>query len=168
MSLKQGIRIAALIVLPHAFLFSAFANAQDKAFDEKKLKAISTQFITALEEKNLRVVKKYLFPGSKITVDLDPAPGKGQRQISYQQYMKVAELSVGLLGDIEFQPEFISLEIDEARQQATVHEKLTATSYMHGRAKQEITLNKTTFGYINGQLKVLSTEDEIVSSGSTY
>lgn len=161
---RQSALAAALITLSSY----SFSNEAKHSFNEQELKTISKKFITALESKNLRVVKKYLYPGSKITVDLDPAPGKGQREISYQQYMKVAELSVGLLGDVEIEEEFISLDIDEVTQQATVKEKLTSTSYMHGRAKQEITLNKTVFGYVNGQLKVLATEDEIVSSGSTY
>ena len=59
-----------LIVLPVQVI-------AEPVLDKKTVKAITQEINRAIESKDMSVFEKYLYPGSKITVDMDPAEDRG-------------------------------------------------------------------------------------------
>lgn len=133
--------------------------------DEDTVKAISQEFTQAMKNGDMSVFEKYMYPGSKIVVDMDPSNSSGQIDISYDQFMQLTEMAIGLMEDAEIHEEVISVTVDEKSNQATIKEKTSATIEMMGMKMRDVSIATTTYGVIDGQIKVLSTEDQLISSG---
>ena len=137
----------------------------DPTLDEDTVKAISQEFTQAMKNGDMSVFEKYMYPGSKIVVDMDPSNSSGQVDISYDQFMQLTEMAIGLMEDAEIHEEVISVTVDEKSNQATIKEKTSATIEMMGMKMRDVSIATTTYGVIDGQIKVLSTEDQLISSG---
>lgn len=137
----------------------------EPVLDEDTVKAISREMTGALKNNDISVFEKYLYPGSKIVVDMDPANNSGQTEISYDDYMSLLTMAMQSMQSAEVFDELISISVDEARNQATVEEKTTAVVEMMGIKMKDVSINKTTYGVIDGRIKVLSSEDQLISIG---
>lgn len=151
-------------VLIALLLVPGYVNA-DPTVDEATVKAISQEFTQAMKNGDISVFEKYMYPGSKIVVDMDPSNSSGQVDISYDQFMQLTEMAIGMMGDAEIHEEVISVTVDEKNNQATIKEKTSATIEMMGMKMRDVSIATTTYGVIDGQIKVLSTEDQLISSG---
>lgn len=151
-------------ILITLLLVPAYVNA-DPTLDEDTVKAISQEFTQAMKNSDISVFDKYMYPGSKIVVDMDPSNSSGQIEISYDQFMQLTEMAMGMMGDADIHEEVISVSVDEISNQATIKEKTTATIEMMGMKMRDVSIATTTYGVIDGQIKVLSTEDQLISSG---
>ncbi len=152
-----------LILVVIAFLpLSAFATP---VVDEATVRAIAKEIAQGVRDTDISVLKKYLHPESRIVVDLDPALNSGKQEISYDEYMALTEMSFQFMAELELHDEVISVSVDEANNQATIEEKTIATVNMMGVKMQDVSLSKTTYGVIDGQIKVLYSEGELLSSG---
>jgi len=141
-----------------------YVNAEP-VLDESTVKAISREMTGALMNNDVSVFKKYLYPGSKIVVDMDPANNTGQTEISYDEYMSLIEMAMPAMQNAEIFDELISISVDEARNQATIEEKTTAVVEMMGIRMKDVSINRTTYGVVDGRIKVLSSEDQLISIG---
>ncbi len=148
----------ALLLLP----LSAIANP---VLTEDTVRGISAEVAQAMRDKDMSVIEKYMHPDSRIVIDLDPDLNAGQQEIRYEEFMMLSQMSMQAIEDIEVHDEVLSVSIDEANNQATIEEKTTATVTMMGMKMKDVSLTKTTYGVIDGQIKVLSTEDQLISSG---
>lgn len=152
-----------LLLLAIALLpLSALANP---VVDEAAVRAIAREIAQAVRDMDISVLKKYLHPESRIVVDLDPALNSGQKEISYDEYMALTEMSFQYMQGLELHDEVLSVSVDEANNRATIEEKTIATIDMMGVKMQDISLSTTTYGVIDGQIKVLSSEGQMISSG---
>lgn len=144
-------------------LISGFATAET-VLDEDAVIGISDEVKQAIKNGDLAVFKKYLYPGSKIVVDMDPSNSAGQVEVSYADYMQLLEMALPLMQEADIQDEIISVSIDEAKNQAAVKEKNTVTMDMMGIKMRDVSISETVYGIVNGQIKVLSATDQLISS----
>jgi len=132
--------------------------------DEDTVKAISKELIQAVKGNDFSVIEKYMYPGSKIVIDMDPAEDSGQMEISYDEYMALTKMGMGMMQSIDIQEELISISVDDKNNQATIEEKTTAVMEMMGVKMKDVSVNTTTYGVVDGEIKVLSTQDHLISS----
>jgi len=133
--------------------------------DEKTVRGISAELAQGLRDSDITVLEKYLHRDSRIVIDLDPALNSGQQEVSYDDFMTLAQMSMQAFEDVKIHDEVLSVSVDKAKNQATIEEKTTAIIQAMGMTIKDVSLTKTTYGVIDGQIKVLSTEDQLLSSG---
>ena len=145
-------------------LWSGFAIA-DPVLDEDVVKGISAELSTAIENADIAPFKKYLHPTSKIIVDLDPSNSAGEMEISYDDYMGMMEMALPMMQGSDIQEEILSISVDSANNQATIKEKNIAVMDIMGVKVKDVSISETTYGVIDGQIKVLIAKDQLISSG---
>ena len=150
-------------VIVSLLLFSNYAAAEPK-LTKDVVKAISVELTDAVKAGDISVFEKYLYPGSKIVIDMDPSPGAGEMELPYDQYMQILAMSLPMMKDAELHDETLSISIDDVNNQATIREKTTATIEIMGTKMQDVSINETTYGIVNGQIKVLTATDQLISS----
>lgn len=155
-------KIMPLLVGLVVFSGSAFASP---VVDKTTVLAISAEMTAAAKSGDMAVFEKYLYPGTRIVVDMDPANSSGQLEIGYEDYMALIEMALGAMQNADIHDELISVSVDEARNEAIVEQKTTATLEMLGVKMRDVSINKTTYGVVDGQIKVLHAEDQLISSG---
>ncbi len=134
--------------------------------DEKKINEIRAEITQSVKDSDFSVIEKYMYPGSEIILDFDPAADKGETEIDYDDFMELAEFSLQMMEGAEIHDELIALEIDKSNNQATVEEKTTIVMEMMGIKIEDISISTTTYGIVDGEIKVLYTKDRLISSGS--
>ena len=144
-------------------LFSGHASA-DPTLTEDVIKDISVELKHAMQNGDIAVFKKYLYPGSKIVVDMDPSNSAGQVEVSYDEYMQLLEISLPLMQNAVLHDEVLSISIDDQNNQATIREKTDATIEMMGVKIRDVSISETTYGVVNGQIKALTATDQLISS----
>ena len=144
-------------------VFSVHASA-NPVVDKAAVIAISAELSAAVEKKDLSVFRKYLYPGTRIVVDMDPDSEAGQMELGYDDYMAVTEMAFGAIESAEISEELLSVSVDEKANKATIEQKTTATMQVMGMKMRDVSINKTTFGVVDGQIKVLFAEDQLISS----
>ena len=149
--------LLALVVIPGTAL-------AEPVVDEATVRAISKEFNKAIVNGDLSVFEKYMYPGSKITIDMDPAKDRGNMDISYDDFMQLTTMALEMMEGADVEDEVLSVSVDDASNQATVREKTTATVSMMGIKMRDVSIATTTYGVVNGQIKVLETQDELISS----
>lgn len=140
------------------------ANAEVK-ITEKLIKSISKELLVSVKTQDTAILKKYLYPGTKLIVDMDPSPSAGKLEITYEKYMALVDMSYKLMKNAEIHDEVISIKIDEEKNQGTIEEKTTVTLDMMGIKMRDVSISTTTYGVVNGEVKALRAEDELISSG---
>ena len=144
-------------------LFSAPVSAEP-TLTEDVVKEISAELLVAVQEADMSVFEKYLHPSSKIVIDMDPSPSAGQMEVEYEQYMGLLAMSLPMLQNSQIDEEIISISVDEANNQATIREKVSATVEMMGTKVRDVSISETTYGVLDGQIKVITATDELISS----
>lgn len=139
---------------------SAFA---DPVVDEGVVRAISAEILQAVKEGDTSILEKYFYPGSKIVIDTDPAPDAGQTEVSYEDFMAVAEMGMEAMRNSEYVVEITGVSVDEKRNQATIEETGTIVGEMMGIMLAQVSVSKTLYGVVGGEIKVLSSEEQLVS-----
>ena len=133
--------------------------------DEETVKAISVEMAEAVKNNDISVFEKYLYPGSDLTIDTDPANNRGEKKISYDEYMKLTKMGLSMMSNAEIHEELLSISIDKVRNEATIEEKTTSIVEMMGMKMEDVSVNKTTYGIVDGQIKVLVLKDQSISTG---
>ena len=136
----------------------------EPVLNEETVKNISKELAAAVKNGDITIFEKYIYPGSRIIVDLDPALNTGKQEIPYDEYIKLAKMSLEIMKSADIHDELISITVDKDKNQATIEEKTTATFEMMGMKIEDVSLNKTTYGVVEGEIKVLITEDELLST----
>ena len=150
-------------VIISLLLLSGHASAEP-TLTADVIKDISAELKEATLNGDVAVFKKYLYPESRIVIDLDPSNSAGQVEISYDDYMDLLEMSLPLMQDADLHDEVLSISIDEENNQATIREKVTATIEMMGTKMRDVSISETTYGVVDGRIKALSATDQLVSS----
>ena len=153
-----------LVYLVTVFLLFSTPVSAEIALTEDVVKAISAELMDAVQEADISVFEKYLHPSSKIVVDMDPSPSAGQVEVEYEQYMALLAMSLPMMQNAELHEEIVSISIDEANNQATIREKVSATVEMMGTKVRDVSISETTYGIIDGQIKVITATDQLISS----
>lgn len=149
--------VLALIVIP------VLAIAEP-VVDEGTVRAIAQELNQSFVDGDISVLKKYMYPGSKIIVDTDPTVNRGQIEVDYDSFMQLTEMALKSMQEASAHDEVLSVSIDPEANQATIREKTTATMSMLGAKVRDVSISTTTYGVVDGEIKVLVVEDELVSS----
>jgi hypothetical protein len=145
-------------------LWSGFAVAEP-VLDEETILGISAEFTDAVKNADISVFEKYLYSGSKIIIDLDLSNSAGEMEIAYDKYMGLMEMALPMMQAAQIYEEVLSISIDEKNNEAMIREKVIATMDMLGVKMQDVSITETTFGIVNGEIKVLVAQEQLVSSG---
>jgi hypothetical protein len=120
---------------------------------------------SSIKVQDSSVLKKYIYPGTKIIIDMDPSPSSGKTEIPYEKYMPLIDMSYKMMKGADIHEELISIKIDTENNEGTIEEKTTAVLTISGMKIRDISINQTTYGIVNGEVKILRTEDELISTG---
>jgi|GEM_PF-5429075 len=131
---------------------------------QSKIEAINSELNDSFFKGDLSVIEKYLYEGTEIYIDLDPDPNSGQEQISLKEYRDLIKISLMFIEDIAVEEEIVSIDIDEQKGEATLVVKANISSDIMGMESVENTISTTLFGLVNGEIKILRTSDQLVSS----
>ena len=144
-------------------LFSATVSA-DPVLDEAVVKEVSAELKHAVLNGDISVFKKYLYPGSKIVIDVDPSPSAGQVEVGYADYMNLLEMSLPMMQGADINDEVLSIVVDSEKNEATIREKIVVVMDAMGVKVRDVSISETTYGVVNGQIKALVAMDQLVSS----
>ncbi|MEM7431915.1 MAG: hypothetical protein AAF351_08240 [Pseudomonadota bacterium] len=158
--MKKIISSALLLVL----MWAGYSQAEP-VIDEDTLRSISAELIEAATDGNVAPFKKYLYEGSEMVVDLDPSPSAGEMAISYDEYVPLLEMAIPMMKGADLHVEVLSVSIDEAANEGTIREKSTSVMEMMGTKIRDVSISESTYGVVNGQIKLLRASDQVLSSG---
>ncbi len=142
---------------------SGHASAET-TLTEEVVKGISIEMKQAVQDADITVFEKYLYPGSRILVDLDPSNSAGQTEVGYDDYMQLLEMSLPLMQDAVLHDEVLSIFIDDENNQATIREKTSVTIEMMGIKIRDVSISETTYGIVDGQIKAIVATEQLISS----
>ena len=140
-----------------------FSNAS-YTMSEELLRKISNEGVVAVETSDITFAEKYIHPSSVLVIDMDPAPNTGETQIPYKEYLAMTKMALENLQDAKVSVQILSIEIDKEKNQGTLEEKTTATMEMMGTKMKDTSVTVSTYGFINGKVKVLKAVNTIISS----
>jgi hypothetical protein len=147
------------------FSFSCFLYS-DPIINEHLLKRISNELEVANQKKDSEAIKKYLFPDTKIIIDLDPALNTGETEFSVKQYMHILELwEKTTFDNEESSSEILNIYIDKKKNIGTVKEKSKTSFKVDGKKFEDISISEIQFGIRNGKVVIISMKNQAVSSG---
>jgi len=153
-----------LSTLLAGLVLAAGLASADPALDESTVRAISDEMLVATKKGDMSVFKKYLYEGSRIVIDTDPSNSAGLEEIPYDQFMGLTAMALGAMQHADIHSETLSIDVDEANNRATISEKTIAVLDMMGVKVRDESISTTTYGVVGGKIRVLSTEDQLVSS----
>lgn len=153
----------ALLLLAVA-LVPGLAVAAD-ALTEAAVLRVNAAINAAFEDGDFEALSHYYAPDARLIVDLDPAPGRGQSPLDLDGLMKMTETGMALMENARIHDEVLALRIEPNGTRAVLETRSIATMTMMGMRLQDVSLSTTTFGLVNGELRIVAQEDEIVSSG---
>ncbi len=98
MRLGSAVATVLLAVALSAVACSAAPSAVPK-LDEATVRSIVGDIVEAFGQRDLDVVKAYLYPGTTIVLDLDPTGGTEPVEIEHDRYLFMLEMGMGVLED---------------------------------------------------------------------
>ncbi len=143
-----------LLLLLAAFSAGVFAMP---TIDRATIERIGQETETALANKNEAGLLKYLHQKSKIII-------QGKR-VSYDEYKTLTNMTLQSMGKVDVKSEELSLQIDKDKNTATVESKTVAIIEMMGMKIKDVSLNKTIYGVIDGEVKIIESVDTAISTG---
>ncbi len=124
--------------------------------DKDVIERIGRETETALVNKDEAGLLKYIHPTSCITIQ-----GKS---VTYEEYRGLLKMTFQALETADVNSEQVSLLVDQDNNRATLETKTVAIMRMMGMTVKDTSLNRTTYGVIDGEIKVIESEDTAISS----
>ena len=134
-----------------AFLIIPGLVAAEPVVDKATVTAISEEILQAVKNGDVSVIEKYVYPG--------------QMEIAYEEFMALTAMALPMMQDADIHNEILSISVDESSNQATIEEKTTAEVEMMGMRLRDVSISTTTYGVVDGRIRVISSEDQLISSG---
>ena len=132
--------------------------------DENLVKSINQEMVEAIENRDITVLKKYLFDKSIVYLNMSPDISEAKTKIGSADYLKMTEMSFDLLDDTDVQTEILSIDVNKEDNTATIESMTTSSTEMFGSKTEDKYLSKVEYGVIKGQVKILSIDNSLVSS----
>jgi septum formation topological specificity factor MinE len=152
-----GISLSATLL---AFTTSATAET---LLNKEQAKKINKEFVEAMKAKDLSIIRKYMYDGTKITVDLDPEKGKGEKELTLEKYIDFTKRSIEKMGPAGIDTQLVSLSVNEGRNQATITLKIKVVTKNMGNNFKFVSTKKTVLGIVDEEVKILSSKDHLIS-----
>ncbi|MFC3192827.1 nuclear transport factor 2 family protein [Marinicella sediminis] len=145
-------------------LMSPLSSAQTTEITKERVIAIHESFIQAMHNRDFSVYEPFLFEGTQVYVDLDPAPDNELQKLALKDFRQLAEMSLQMVEELNIEDELLTIEINASGDQATLISKSTIQMSMLGTEVTEVSRGTTVYGLIDGAIKILSISDEIIST----
>lgn len=152
---------AAVILIPAILI--TFSLSAETLLSREQANKINKEFVEAMKAKDLSIIRKYMFDGTKITVDLDPEKGKGEKELTLDKYIDFTKRSIEKMGPSGIDTQLISLAINEGRNQATITLKVKVITKNMGNNFKFVSTKKTVLGIVDEEVKVISSKDDLIS-----
>ena len=146
-------------------LLAAFPVAAQTGPDEALVRQAVVDAREAIESADVEAWAQHFDQDSAITMDMDPLVGRGQRELDYDTFLRVASVGIKGLENPEVVQTIESLVRDEETGDMLLVLRTSIRSDLLGMRMEEVTRSKTRYGVRDGQLHVISYTEEVVSSG---
>ncbi len=153
-----------LIIFLIGIMLPTIGMSQSTGLSKEQIIAIHDSFIVAFEQRDFSVYEKYLYADSQIYMDMDPAKDNELVKIELDDFKKIAAMSLQMAEQIDIADELLSVEINTEKNQATVVSKSTVSMSILGTNITEISKGTTVYGLVDGEIKIKSISDEMISS----
>lgn len=154
-----------LISVSLVLMLLAVNATANPVLTEERVRSISAEMTQAARDRDFSVIEKYMHPGSQIIIDLDPAPNSGETEIGYEEFMQLTKQSWEMVKNVDVHVEELSLSVDNENNQATIEEKTTVDYEMMGMKVKDVSVGQTTYGVVDGEIKIIKIADQLLSSG---
>ena len=115
-----------------------------------------------MENKNFQAYDQYLFDGTEIFIDLDPAPNNPLEKVALNDFRMLAMMSLQMADEISIEDEILSINVNP--DEISLTSKSTVIISMMGERVTEVSEGTTVYGLVNGEIKILSMSSEIIAS----
>ncbi len=155
-----SLRTVAIFMTP---ILISFSLSAETLLNKDQAQKINNEFIEAMKAKDLSIIRKYMYDGTKITVDLDPEKGKGEKELSLEKYIDFTKRSIEKMGPSGIDTKLISLSINEGRNQATITLRVKVITKNMGNNFKFVSTKKTVLGIVDEEIKIISSKDDLIS-----
>ena len=159
---KMFLRIIAVSLPAILLIFSSFVSAETR-LNKEQAKKINKEFVEAMKAKDVSIIRKYMYDGTKITVDLDPEKDKGEKELTLEKYIDFTKRSIEKMGPSGIDTQLVSLSINEGRNQATITLKIKVITKNMGNNFKFVSTKKTVLGIVDEEVKIISSKDHLIS-----
>ncbi len=134
--------------------------------DQEKANTLNKELVQAMKDKDLSFIQKYMYSGSKITIDLDTSDKKGEKKITYDKYLDLTRRTIVKMGKSDVDVKLLSLSIDKEKNQITIKSKIKILTHDMGRNFKFVSTKKTLLGIVDNEIKIISSKDHLISINS--
>lgn len=145
-----------------SLLISPVNAAQATDLTRERVVEINGTLIKAMENKNFQAYDQYLFDGTEIFIDLDPAPNNPLQKVALKDFRMLAMMSLQMADEISIEDEILSINVNP--DEISLTSKSTVIISMMGERVTEVSEGTTVYGLVNGEIKILSMSSEIITS----
>ena len=131
--------------------------------DKDNTAAINKEFMQAMKDKDLSIIQKYMYDGTKITVDLDPDENTGEKELTLEKYIDFTKRSIEKMGTSGVDVRLVSISFNEGRNQATLELKVKVVTKNMGSNFKFVSTKKTVLGIVDEEIKIISLKDHLIS-----
>lgn len=156
-------RIIAVISLPAILLAFSSSVYAEIILNKALVKEINKELVEAMKAKDISIIRKYMYDGTRITIDLDPENNKGEKELSLEKYIDFTRRSIAKMGTSGVDAKLVSLSINEDQNQATVKLKIKVVTKNMGNNFKFISTKKTVLGIVDEEIKIISSKDHLIS-----
>ena len=151
-------RLLLLALLP-SMLFAADGP------DESGVRQALAAYAEALEQADFEAWSLHFDEDSAITMDMDPQPERGMRELTYEQFLQVAKIGVEGLENASVEQTLSALERDPESGDLLVTLTTRVESDLMGMRMEKVTAADIRFNQVNGVLHIVSYAEEVLRSG---
>ena len=145
-----------------SLLISPVQAASANELTRERVVEINGALIAAMEDKNFAAYDQYLYDGTEVWIDLDPAPDNELKKVPLKDFRMLAMMSLQMADEIIIEDEILSIQVNP--EDISLTSKSTVTISMMGEQVIEVSEGTTVYGLINGEIKILSMSSEMIAS----
>ena len=151
------------LILTLFSLVLAMPSFAETLLDKDNTAAINKEFMQAMKDKDLSIIRKYMYDGTKITVDLDPDENTGEKELTLEKYIDFTKRSIEKMGTSGVDVRLVSISFNEGRNQATLELKVKVVTKNMGSNFKFVSTKKTVLGIVDEEIKIISLKDHLIS-----
>jgi len=151
------------LILTSFSLALAMPGFAETLLDKENTAAINKEFMQAMKDKDLSIIRKYMYDGTKITVDLDPDENTGEKELTLEKYIDFTKRSIEKLGTSGVDVRLVSISFNEGRNQATLELKVKVVTKNMGSNFKFVSTKKIVLGIVDEEIKIISLKDHLIS-----
>lgn len=134
--------------------------------DEAQVRAALEAYKVALEQSDFDAWSVHFDEDSIISMDMDPVPERGVRELTYEQFQQVAKIGVVGLENPTVTQQVGPLRRDADSGDVMVTVTTRIESDLMGMRMEKVTAADIRYNQVNGALHIVSYAEEVLRSGT--